>query len=79
MLVPKYKDMEGEIIVVVLLQESFFSKIWKRLKKKNGKREMLKSRIFKIVNGQMCVYIYLKKKRQSTRCKYFEFSKIRKQ
>ena len=49
---PKYKDMDGEVIVVVLQQESFFSKIWKRLlkkkkkKKKRGKREFgLKKRV----------------------------------
>ena len=69
MLVPKYKDMDGEIIVVVLWQESFFfSKIWKRFfKKKKRKKEREengrcltcdKSGIFKIVHEQMCIYIY---------------------
>ena len=41
MLVPKYKDMDGEVIEVVLQQESFFSKIWKRFffKKKMEEEE----------------------------------------
>ena len=38
MLLPKYKNMDGEVIVVVLQQESFFSKIWKRFKRKRKKR-----------------------------------------
>ena len=39
MLLPKYKDMDGEVIVVVLWQESFFSKIWNRFKRKKRRKK----------------------------------------
>ena len=39
MLVPKYKDMDGEIIVVVLLKESFYPKYGRDLKKKKEKKK----------------------------------------
>ena len=39
MLVPKYKDMDGEVILEVLQQESFFSKIWKRFERKKKKKK----------------------------------------
>ena len=39
MLVPKYKDMDGEVILVVLQQESFiFPKYGRDLKEKKKKR-----------------------------------------
>ena len=40
MLVSKYKDMDGEVILEVLQQESFFSKIWKRFKRKKEKENV---------------------------------------
>ena len=40
MLVPKYKDMDGEVILVVLQQESFiFPKYGRDLKEKKKKEE----------------------------------------
>ena len=77
MLVPKYKDMDGEIIVVVLQQESFFffqnmEENFFFFNKKKKKREENGRCLTCDKSGQQL-------KGQSTRCKYFEFSKKRKQ
>ena len=44
MLVPKYKDMDGEVIVVVYSRSLFFffPKIWKRFKKKKKRKKKKK-------------------------------------
>ena len=40
MLVPKYKDMDGEVIVVVLSRNLFFPKYGRDLKEIKGKHEI---------------------------------------